>query len=73
MVRDQGNMNHRKVANLPVGKVSFVAIEAADELLELAEGGVAGDGALVGVPAAAGELGLIAVKHRSFVPTRHGV
>lgn len=48
-----------------------MAAEAADELLELAEGGVAGEVTGVGVSAAAGELGLVAVEHRSLVPTRH--
>lgn len=48
-----------------------MAAEAADELLELAEGGVAGEVTGVGVSAAAGELGLVTVEHRSLVPTRH--
>ena len=48
-----------------------MAAEAADELLELAEGGVAGEVTGIRISAAAGELSLVAVEHRSLVPTRH--
>jgi hypothetical protein len=55
----------------PVGKVAGGAREAAEELLELAEGGVAGEVG-GGVAARTGELRLVAVEHGALVPTRHG-
>lgn len=55
----------------PIREVGVGGGEGADELLEFAEGGVAGEVAGVRIGAAAGELGLVAVEHRTFVPSRH--
>jgi len=58
---------------VPVGEVAGGAGEAAEELLELAESGVAAEvGGWVAARAAAGELRLVAVEHGALVPTRHG-
>jgi len=56
----------------PVGEVAGGAGEASEELLELAEGGVAGEvGGWVAAGAAAGELRLVAIEHGALVPARH--
>jgi hypothetical protein len=55
----------------PVGELAVGAREAAEELLELAEGGVPGEVG-GGVAARAGELRLVAVEHGALIPTRHG-
>lgn len=55
----------------PVGEVAGRAREAAEEFLELAEGGMAGEVG-GGIAARAGELRLVAVEHGPLVPTRHG-
>lgn len=60
------------MGGVPVGEVAGGAGEAAEELLELAEGGVAGEvGSWVAAGAAAGELRLVAVEHGALVPARH--
>lgn len=58
---------------LPVGEVACGAGEASEELLELAESGVAGEvGGWFAPEAAAGELRLVAVEDGALIPTRHG-
>jgi hypothetical protein len=58
---------------VPVGEVAGGTGEAAEELLELAESGVAAEvGGWVAARAAAGELRLVAVEYGALVPTRHG-
>ena len=60
------------MGGVPVGEVAGGAGETAEELLELAEGGVAGEvGGWVAAGAAAGELRLVAVEHGALVPARH--
>jgi hypothetical protein len=57
---------------VPVREVAGGAGETAEELLELAKGGVAGEvGGWVAAGAAAGELRLVAVEHGALVPARH--
>lgn len=52
----------------PVGEIAGWAREASEELLELAEGGMAGEVG-GGIAARAGELRLVAVEHGPLVPT----
>lgn len=59
----------RGILYVPVGEVALLAMEPPDELLKLPEGGVAREVALVGVTATARELRLVAVEHRSLVPS----
>ena len=64
---DRSDGGVRKGAGgVPVGEVTGRAGEAAEELLELAEGGVAGDVGGGGV--ALGELRLVAVEDGALIP-----
>ena len=63
---DQIWQGKRGAEGVPVGEVAGGAGEAAEELLELAEGGVAGD--VGGGRVALRELRLVAVEDRALVP-----
>jgi hypothetical protein len=68
----QRGRSGRATGSVPVGEVAGGASEAAEKLLEFAEGGVAGEvGGWVAARAAAGELRLVAVEHGALVPARH--
>lgn len=59
--------------SIPVGEIACGAGEASEELLELAESGVAGEvGGWFAPEAAAGELRLVAVEDGALIPPRHG-